>query len=86
MINSIRFSILTCLVLLSLQASCQSAKEIATFFKDANVFFEKYAQDGNIKYDLLKTNRSSLNPLIELIAKTKLNTLDIYKRKAYLFI
>jgi hypothetical protein len=84
MTSYIRFSIIACFVLFSLHASSQSAKEIATFFKEANVFFEKHAQDGNIKYALLKTNRASLNPLIEFIAKTKLSTLDTYKRKAYL--
>ena len=59
-------------------------KDAADFFLKADVFFKEYAIEGNIRYNSLKQDRANLKLLIDFIGKTTVNSVEIYRRKAYL--
>jgi hypothetical protein len=59
-------------------------KDAAEFFLKADVFFQEYAIEGNIKYNDLKQDRTELKSLVDFIGETDLNSVDLYRRKAYL--
>lgn len=59
-------------------------EDAAEFFLKADDFFKEYAIEGNIKYNDLKQDRTELTLLVDFIAETKISSVDVYRRKAYL--
>jgi hypothetical protein len=59
-------------------------KDAAEFFLKADAFFQVYAIKGNIKYNDLKQDRADLVLLVDFIGETPINSVDVYRRKAYL--
>ncbi len=59
-------------------------KDAAEFFLKTDAFFKKYAVEGNIKYAQLKQHRTDLSLLVDFIGETPVNSVDVYRRKAYL--
>lgn len=59
-------------------------KDAAEFFLKADDFFKEYAIQGNIKYNNLKQDRTELKLLVDFIGETSINSVEVYRRKAYL--
>lgn len=72
------------LLLFSTKLSAQEIKTLPEFFKQANAFFYHYAENGGIKYDKLKKDRSELQPLVDFIGKMPLKDINVNQLKAYL--
>lgn len=59
-------------------------KDAAEFFLKTDAFFKEYAIEGNIKYAELKQERAALTLLVDFIGETAINSVEVYRRKAYL--
>ena len=81
--TTMKFFKSTLFVIILLQVNGLFAQQKSTFFKEANIFFQKYVADGKVDYNAAKQS-PMLNVFIDDIANVNLSSLSGDTRKAYL--
>lgn len=71
------------ILLLSFSLMTVSANQVANFFKQSDIFFSKYVQNGKVNYKAIKTDSKSLDDLLQHIAQANVAAMDDATFKAF---